>query len=254
MYYKIIKFFKKIYLDDVKVGAKIEKDILKATMPLKPNRNYKLNVQALSSKSDQYADSTLSNSLHLSTSLVNNLVTGALSTTTTTTSTVKTNGGMNSTLELLASRGSGGGGGVLSGQLDPELVSRFNLTQVMSLTKFYEQENEREFGVTDALIPLRFTKITEDYVDVDWSKWTGSGGSGGVNEYKIQWHCLNTNEHFEHRCSPNMSTYRIKRLRAGFTYCIRVFAIKNTNTVVNRSRNFIVQMSAPPDAPLLKLR
>lgn len=242
-------------MDDVKVGAKIERDILKATMPLKPNRNYKVNVQALSSKPDQYADSMMSNTLQVSTSLVNNLasINAAASTNLalaggTTTTTVTTTTGMNSTLELLASRGGSG-----PNQLDPELVSRFNLTQVMALTKFYEQENEREFGVTDALIPLRFTKITEDYVDLDWSKWS-AGGGGGINEYKIQWHCLNSNEHFEHRCSPNMSTYRIKRLRAGFTYCIRVFAIKNTNTVVNRSKNFIVQMSAPPDAPLLKLR
>lgn len=238
----------------MKVGAKIEKDILKATMPLKPNRNYKINVQALSSKPDQYADSILSNSVHLSTSLVNNLALVSNGNGTTTTTTVATTTtttkltGMDSTLEMLASRG-----GQQSGQLDPDLVSRFNLTQVMALTKFYEQENEREFGATDALIPLRFAKITEDYVDIDWSKWSGSGLSG-VNEYKIQWHCLNTNEHFDHRCSPNMSTYRIKRLRAGFTYCIRVYAIKNTNTVVNRSRNFIVQMSAPPDAPILKLR
>lgn len=238
-------------MDDVKVGAKIEKDILKATMPLKPNRNYKINVQALSSKPDQYADSLLSNSLQLSTSMVNNLTTTLATTTTSMTTTTSTKlTGVNSTIELLASRGLSG---VSSGQLDPDLVNRFNLTQVMSLTKFYEQENEREFAATDALIPLRFTKITEDYVDLDWSKWSGSSSSG-VNEYKIQWHCLNTNEHFDHRCSPNMSTYRIKRLRAGFTYCIRVYAIKSTNTVVNRSRNFIVQMSAPPDAPLLKLR
>lgn len=230
-------------MDDVKVGAKIEKEILKATMPLKPNRNYKINVQALSSQPDRYPDSILSNTVHINTGLTN-----MIANSTTVTSTTTTMSGSGSGLELMAMR--------LGTQLDPELVSRFNLSQVLALTKFYEQENEREFGATDALIPLRFLKITEDYVDLDWSKWSlaAAASNSVTNEFKIHWHCLNTNEHFEHRCSPNMSTYRIKRLRAGFTYCIRIYAIKGTNTVVNRSRNFIVQMSAPPDCPILKLR
>jgi hypothetical protein len=214
-------------------------------MPLKPNRNYKINVQSLSSKPDQYADSVLSNSLHVSTS-VNSVVNNNNSATLTTTTTMngKISGAINSELELLALRA--------GNTIDEDLLNRFNHSQVVALTKFYEQENEREFEPTDAVIPLRFSKITEDYVDLDWSKFNKPDAS--INEYKIQWHCLNTNEHFEHRCSPNIFNYRIKRLRAGFSYCVRIFAIRNTNTVVNKSKNLIIQMSAPPDAPILKLR
>lgn len=246
-------------MNDVKVGTKIEKDRLIATLPLKPNRNYKINVQALSSKVNQYADSILSNSLQVNTSAIRSILNATsnttpivstsntiVSSTNVITTTNYTSGSVSNTatnLDMLVVRGP---------TTEDDLAIRFNQTQVLALIKFYEQENDREFDVTRSQIPLRFNKITEDYIDLDWSKYSKLVTT--INEYKIQWHCLNTNEHFEHRCSPNVLNYRIKRLRAGYTYCIKVCAIRDTNTIENRSRNFIVQMSAPPDAPVLKLR
>jgi hypothetical protein len=126
-------------------------------------------------------------------------------------------------------------------------------SQVVALRLYYEQENETSFNdPNEMLIPLRVSKLTEDYADLDWSRYVRMDTS--INEFKVQWHCLNTNEHFEHRCGPNLTTFRLKRLRSGFTYCIKVSSIKNTNTMVNRSNNVVIQITAAPDAPSLKLR
>jgi hypothetical protein len=128
-----------------------------------------------------------------------------------------------------------------------------SMYQVYVLRVYYEQENEKSFNEpNEIIIPLRISKLTEDYVDLDWSKYVRQDNS--INEFKVQWHCLNTNEHFEHRCGPQITSYRIKRLKSGYTYCIKITSIKSTNTMVNRSKNILITITAPPDAPVLKLR
>jgi hypothetical protein len=213
-----------IYLNDDRVGNRLDKDILKATLPLKPNRTYKINVQALSSKA-LFKDSEFSNSLHLTTSMP-----------------MDASQFVNPTAQ-----------GEMPTGLGASDSNNLHHSQVIALRLYYEQENETSFNdPNEMLIPLRVTKLTEDYADLDWSRYVRMDSS--INEFKIQWHCLNTNEHFEHRCGPNVTSFKLKRLRSGFTYCIKVSSIKNTNTMVNRSNNVVIQITAAPDAPVLKLR
>lgn len=220
-----------IYLNDEKVGNRLDKDVLSATLPLKPNRSYKINVQALSNKAI-YRDSEFSNNLQVNTSL-----------------SIDANQFVNpTTASINPSSDMAGGSGVGGGDF-----STLNYSQVVALRLYYEQENETSFNDPgEQLIPLRVSKVTEDYVDLDWSRYNRF--DPGINEFKIQWHCLNTNEHFEHRCGPNVTNFRLKRLRSGFTYCVKVMSIKNTNTIVSRSKNVLVQVTAAPDSPRVKLR
>lgn len=188
-------------------------------------RVYKVNITALTSKKE-YPDSGFSNSLTVTTSVMN-------TTQFVNEETIDMLIGTNKTI-------------IESGEIN----EKYHDSHLVGLKKFYEHENETEF-MGEYTIPIKINKLTEDYIDLEWSKYNKQEG---VNEYKIQWHCLNSNEHFEHRCSPNIMTHRIKRLKPGYTYCIRISSIKNANTVLHRSKNFIIQMCAPPDAPVLKLR
>ncbi len=123
-------------------------------------------------------------------------------------------------------------------------------THVISLKKHYEKESENDFD-GETTIPIKITKLTEDYFDLDWSAYVKHSN---YDEFKVYWHCLDNNEHFEQRCAPSLCKYRVKNLNSGFTYCVRVAAIQNNSVVVNKSKYYIVQTSAPPDAPVVKLR
>ena len=237
----------------MKVGARIDKDLVKATLPLKPNRAYKINIQALSSRAADFADSPFSNPVSVTTSmttissqfLLNNTNANALS-----------SGGLlpiNNVEMLLAMNASSGS--KMSMQ-DPV---------VASLRHYYEKENAN-MSVSDAgAIQVRIKKLTEDLIELEWSLASATSGSvvkkavsrtveAQINEYKVEWHCLNNNERYEQRLGPNATAFVVRKLRSGFTYCVRVCGIRDANTSVARSRNLLVQMCAAPDAPQLALR
>ncbi len=179
----------------------------------------------MSSKSE-YADSVYSNSLNVTTSLIN------------------ANQFINSnSIEMLTQKGSIIDYEARNGGTQAD-------SQVVQLKKFYEHENNYELS-GDQTIPVKVNKIADDYVEIDWSKYNKQDG---LQEYKVEWHCLNTNEHLENRLASTVLNNRIKRLKSGYTYCIKVSAMKNANTVVNRSKNILVELNASPDAPVLKLR
>ena len=187
-------------------------------------RTYKINIQSLCGKSS-HQDSIGSNALTVTTSIVSHI------------NLISSN-----TNETLVVRGSSGVGA--------DNTEYSNLSQVLSLKNHYEQENDRDlYG--DNTIPLRVKKLSEHFIDFDWSRYVKQEG---VNEFRVDWHCLETNEHFEYRCLKNVLSYRILKLKAGYHYCLKVSAIKLNNTVVTRSKNYIFQTCAPPDTPTLKLR
>lgn len=123
-------------------------------------------------------------------------------------------------------------------------------THVLMLKKHYERENENDFD-GETTLPIKLNKLTEEYFDLDWSAYVKHSN---YDEFKVYWHCLDTNEHFEQRLGPSSFKYRVKNLNSGNTYCVRVAAIQNNTVVVNKSKHYIIQTSAPPDAPNLKLR
>lgn len=209
------------------MGAKIDKDIVRATLPLKPNRMYKITIQALSSK-PEYSDSALSNPINVSTSLTGLSLPNSVSAKPNTIDFNKKGLIVDSTANV---------------------GNKFNDSSVIALKKFYENENDNESD-GEATIPIKINKITEDYFELDWSKFNKTDY---FDEFKIQLHCLNTNEHSEVRVPANTFNNRIKKLRSGFSYSVRITTVKN-NTVLNKSKYLIIQTSAPPDTPALKLR
>ena len=208
-----------IHLNDERVGAKLDKDVLKATLPLKPNRTYKINVQALSSKSI-YRDSKFSNSLNVTTSMP---MDGS--------QFVNPNASALAGEHSVQALGVSGNGDFSTSTGAGNDYSILNQSQVVALRLYYEQENESSFNdPNEVLIPLRISKLTEDYADLDWSRYNRIDPT--INEFKIQWHCLNTNEHHEHRCGPMVNSYRLKRLRSGFTYRIKVSFSSMVNILI----------------------
>ena len=184
------------------------------------SRTYKINIQSLSKKS-QFSDSTNSNSLSVTTSLQNQSV--------------------------LALANKNDTGSIRAPVSENEYSS---LSQVLSLKKYYETENDRDqYG--DSTIPIRVKKLNENSIDFDWSRYARQEG---VNEFRVDWHCLETNEHLEYRCLKIILSYRIQKLKPGFLYCLKVSAIKLNKTVVTRCKNYVFQTCAPPDTPVLKLR
>ena len=143
------------------------------------SRTYKINIQSLSKKS-QFSDSTNSNSLSVTTSLQNQSV--------------------------LALANKNDTGSIRAPVSENEYSS---LSQVLSLKKYYETENDRDqYG--DSTIPIRVKKLNENSIDFDWSRYARQEG---VNEFRVDWHCLETNEHLEYRCLKNILSYRIQKLK-----------------------------------------
>ena len=180
-----------------------------------------MNIQALSSQ-PQYIDSGLSNSVNVITSL---------------------RSPQPDATDTAAAK-------MTDSIIENEITINTENDHILKLIKHYERENDNEFA-TETTIPIKVKKLAEDYFDLDWSLYIKHEN---YDEFKVYWHCLNTNEHFEHRCGPSVFTYRIKKLRSGFTYCVKVVALHNSTTIVNTSKYFLLQTSASPDPPELKLR
>ena len=189
---------------------------------------YKINVQALSSK-QEYADSVQSNTITVSTSLTGLALPNI--------QPIKP-----SSQEVVSVSKKG----LITETTD--IGSKFNDSQVVALKKHYENENEKEEN--ESTLSFRVSKVAEDYFDLDWSKYSKNGS---FDEYKIQLHCLNTNEHSEIRLPSNTNSQRVKKLRSGFTYSVQLTTIRN-NEIANKSKYLILQTSAPPDTPTLKIR
>lgn len=187
-------------------------------------RIYKLNIQALTSK-PEYPDSPLSNTITVSTSLNGLVLANQPSYKLTEVSAVKT--------PVVSSYEAG---------------NKFNDSQVVSLKNFYDNENENDNN--ESPLPIRVSKIAEDYIELDWSKYIRADY---FDEFKIEIHCLNTNEQDVIRLQSQTTSYRIKKLRSGFTYSVRLSTMKHNN-VLNKSKYVILQTSAPPEAPIPKLR
>jgi len=179
-------------------------------------------VQALGSK--KYNHSPMSNSLHVVNSTNSNV------------------GILDSTDKHAVSAAPGSDG--------YEFMVNSNDSQVLLLKKHYERENENDFD-GESTIPIKILKLGEEFFDLDWSTYVKHDA---FDEYKIYWHCLDTNEHFEHCLNPNTHTYRVKKLQSGFTYSTRIAAIQKNIVIVNKSKYFIIQTSAPPDTPQARIR
>jgi hypothetical protein len=157
-------------------------------------------VQALSSRAE-YADSNLSNSLNVITSFksVNAL---ALD-------------------QLTGSRGVTHSNENYKND-EQQLNVNTRDAQILLLIKHYEQENENEYDESETTIPIKVSKLAEDYFDLDWSSYIKHHN---YDEFKIYWHCLNTNEYCEHRCAANVFNYRIKKLKYNQELEIKNFQI-----------------------------
>ena len=75
-----------------------------------------------------------------------------------------------------------------------------------------------------------------------------------LKNFKVQWHCWNTDKRDEETINLNITKFSIKRCNPGSIYSVRVIAAQPANIIGNKSKYLIVQTNSPPDTPVLKLR
>ena len=120
----------------------------------------------------------------------------------------------------------------------------------ISIRDFYNQENLRDDGF-ESTIPLKVYKMSEDYIEFDWSNYVADNK---INSFKIQWHCWNTDKREEENLNTNNSKFIIKKCSPGYIYSVRIVALQQSNNILNKSKYIIIQTNSPPDTPILKLR
>ena len=97
------------------------------------------------------------------------------------------------------------------------------VSHVDVLKKYYEEENEKCEYDELSQIPLEVTQVGLDSIDIDYSKIDRLKLK--FDEFKVEWHCLDANQHFENIL--NQTNFCIKDLKPAHFYSIRVSALKN---------------------------
>jgi hypothetical protein len=120
---------------------------------------------------------------------------------------------------------------------------------LVTIRDYYLAKNQKE--ANDSSLPIRIIKVTEDSMELDWSYYNVQLK---VEQFKVHWHCWNTDKHDECVLNGDTFTFTIKNLSPGQMYTIRVIAMQDRVRVINKSKYFIIQMNAPPDPPVLRLR
>ena len=136
---------------------------------------------------------------------------------------------------------------VISAELFKKEVQGSNLS---ALKEYYNEKNLNSEYDDQTQILVEVTKISENFIDIDYGKFDLKLN---FDEFKIKYHCLNSNEHFELRSNRNQTNLKLKNLKSGHCYSIQVLAIKES-VLINQSKYYIVDTNAPPDCPVLKLR
>ncbi|XP_064633270.1 uncharacterized protein LOC135491376 [Lineus longissimus] len=105
-------------------------------------------------------------------------------------------------------------------------------------------EDERELMV-------KVTKVTDSAIHLDWSTYMVIEGCTG---FKVQWSSVAQPAQRETRLSINEMTCVIKKCFPGTNHYIRVLVVGEQDEVYEKSRQLIVQTSAPPDTPVVCTR
>lgn len=209
-----------IYVNNSKTGNRIDFGVNEASLPLKPNRVYQIAIQSLTSR-PEFVDSDLSNLIEVKTHF-----------------SAATKSAILDGEKQIA----------LDTKTDQQIV-QLEHKNIQELKEFYQRENNKDLG--ECSLPLKIKKVTEDSIELDWSKIVNNGK---IDQYKIQWHCLNTNRHDEERLNGNITHFTIKNCIPGYTYALRATAIEKLGVIANKSKFYLVQMCAPPDTPIMHVR
>ena len=120
---------------------------------------------------------------------------------------------------------------------------------LITIRDHYVAKNQRE--ANDSSLPIRITKITEDVIELDWSYYNVQLK---IEQFKVHCHCLNTDKHDELILDGDTFTCTLSNLNPGQMYTVRVIAMQDRVRVINKSKYLLIQMNAPPDPPVLRLR
>lgn len=176
-----------VYLNDKKAGNELNHSHRKAVIPCKPNRNYRIQLVALSAN-PEYSDSPKSNALFISTSI--------------------------------------------HSPRQTEAMDDWTLAD-------------------DQDIPVKVTQITDSSIHLDWSNFLEIDGISG---YKIQWSSVAQPAQREVRLSSQDNSCVINNCLPGTTHFVRLLALDDDGQVKERSKQYTIQTSAPPDSPVLTIR
>ncbi|XP_012935394.1 uncharacterized protein LOC101845075 isoform X2 [Aplysia californica] len=111
--------------------------------------------------------------------------------------------------------------------------------------------HQDDWVVDDAGIPVKVSKVTENGIHLDWSRFVETDD---VSFYKIQWSSVAQPEQREVRLSEKDSNCVINKCLPGTTHFVRIVAFNANGQILEKSKQLTVQTSAPPDAPKLSVR
>ncbi|CAF4237631.1 unnamed protein product [Rotaria socialis] len=100
-------------------------------------------------------------------------------------------------------------------------------------------------------IPVQIESMNEDKLHLDWTAFIPMID---IAAYYVHYTCLNNGEVQTLRVSKRNRHAVIQDLRAGFTYTIMVVAVDVDSEIVYSSEKNTVQMSPPPNAPIVAIR
>ncbi|CAF1524841.1 unnamed protein product [Rotaria sp. Silwood1] len=100
-------------------------------------------------------------------------------------------------------------------------------------------------------IPIQIESITEEKLQIDWTSFLPTIE---IRAYYIHYTCLNNGEIQTIQISTRHRNAILRDLIPGFTYEITVVAVDKDGDIVYKSDINTIQMSAPPNAPIVAIR
>ncbi|CAF1293197.1 unnamed protein product [Rotaria sordida] len=100
-------------------------------------------------------------------------------------------------------------------------------------------------------IPVQVESINEEKLHIDWTSFLPMTE---IRAYYIHYICLNNGEIQNMQVSKRHQNAILRDLTPGFTYEITVVAVDKDGEIVYTSDKNIIQMSAPPNAPIVAIR
>ncbi|CAF0920401.1 unnamed protein product [Adineta ricciae] len=103
----------------------------------------------------------------------------------------------------------------------------------------------------DGMIPVRMETLNEEKVSLDWRTFSPRKE---IRAYYVHYTCLNNKKVKTMKILKHNQHTILKNLKPGFTYTIMVLATDKDGEIVYTSDKHTIQMSVPPNAPIVAIR
>ncbi|XP_023933288.1 uncharacterized protein LOC106180596 isoform X1 [Lingula anatina] len=103
----------------------------------------------------------------------------------------------------------------------------------------------------DQELIVRVAKVTHTSIHLDWFTYSPPEG---IACYKMQWTSVAQPTQREFKLSPQESSCILQKCYPGTNHFIRLVALGADGRILEKSKQVVVQTSAPPEAPVVSLR